>query len=116
MSEEFLRVATKEVTDDISEIGNLIKSCTNDDDIQKNASEIGKRLHKLKGLAPMMGQEEVGEIASLLDRIFKSLAVGTDVPGICDTVRESHQFMQNAMNGVATDFASLKSKITQKHG
>lgn len=111
-----MRVATKEVTDDISEIGNLIKSCTNDADIQKNATEIGKHLHKIKGLAPMMGQDEVGEVASLLDRIFKSLVAGTSVPGICDTVKESHQFMQDSMNGVAADFVSLKSKIMQKHG
>lgn len=116
MSEEFLRVATKEVTDDIAEIGSLIESCANDADVQKNAVEIGKPLHKLKGLAPMMGKDEIGEIATLLDRIFKSLIAGSSIPGIFETVKESQQFMHDAMSGVATDFASLKSKITQKHG
>lgn len=116
MSEEFLRVATKEVTDDIAGIGSLIESCADDADVQKNAVEIGKHLHKLKGLAPMMGKDEIGEIATLLDGVFKSLIAGSSVPGICETVKESHQFMHDAMGGAAVDFASLKSKITQKHG
>jgi len=116
LSEEFLRVATKEVTDDIAGIGSLIQSCADDADIQKNAVEIGKHLHKLKGLAPMMGKDEIGEIATLLDRIFKSLIAGLSVPGICETIKESHQFMDDSMSGVTADFASLRSKITQKHG
>jgi len=66
MSEEFLRVARQEVSEDIAEIGNLLQRCSTDSDVTKNASEIEKHIHKIKGLAPMMGQEQRSNIATLL--------------------------------------------------
>lgn len=116
MSEEFLRVARKEVSDDITEIGNLLKNCQNDDDLFKNATDIEKRIHKLKGLAPMMGQEQIGQIAALVDKLLKAVIAGKPVSGIYDTIKDSYDFMQNSMNDMSTDFASLQSRIEKNHG
>jgi chemotaxis protein histidine kinase CheA len=115
MSEEFLRVARKEVGDDIAEIGILLQECKTDADVTKNASEIEKHVHKIKGLAPMMGQEQIGDVATHLDRLLKIMLSGTAVPKIQQTIIRSHQFMQDAMNGNVADYDSLVSYIQATH-
>ena len=115
MSEEFLRVARKEVGDDIAEIGILLQGCKTDADIAKNASEIEKHIHKIKGLAPMMGQEQIGEIATHLDMLLKAMLSGTVISKIQQTITRSHQFMQDAMNGNIADYDSLVSYIQATH-
>lgn len=115
MSDEFLRVAKKEISEDIAEIGNLLKNCQNDNDVLQNAAGIEKRIHKLKGLAPMMGHEQIGEIAALVDKLLKVAMSGKVVLGIYDTIKNSHQFMHNALNDVDANFASLKGQIEKNH-
>lgn len=115
MSDEFLRVAKKEVSEDIAEIGNLLKNCQNDNDVLTNAAEIEKHIHKLKGLAPMMGHEQMGEIAALVDKLLKAAMSGSVVLGIYDTLKNSHQFMHNALNDANVGFASLKDQIEKNH-
>jgi chemotaxis protein histidine kinase CheA len=115
MSEEFLRVARQEVSEDIAGIGNLLQGCKTDSDVTKNASEIEKHIHKIKGLAPMMGQEQIGNIATMLDKILKTMLSGNIVPKIHQTMIQSHQFMQNAMNGNTNDYDSLVSQIQNTH-
>ena len=113
MSEEFLRVAKKELTADIAEIGNLLKDCSSDADVIKKASEIEKRTHKIKGLAPMMNQEEIGQIATLLDRILKK--TGLSNASIYQTLKNAHKFMQDAIGGKASGFDALKSEIERNY-
>ena len=115
MSEEFLRVATKEVSDDIAEIGNLLSNCSNDSDISKNASDVEKLAHKLKGLAPMMGHEEIGEIASTVDALLKLLISGKQLPGIFQAMTKSHQFMSDAINDDKSGYLSLKNDLDDKY-
>ncbi len=115
MSEEFLRVAKKEVTDDISEIGNLLRLCSDDSDITKNAAEIGKHTHKLKGLAPMMGKAEIGDIASVLDALLKLVTSGNVPPDLLQSMKKSHQFMLDVINDRASDHALLKSELDKKY-
>lgn len=115
MSEEFLRVARQEVSEDIAGIGNLLQSCKTDSDVTKNASEIEKHIHKIKGLAPMMGQEQMGNIATLLDKILKTMLSGKTVPQIHQTMVQSYKFMQNAMNSTSDGYDSLVSQIQTVH-
>lgn len=115
MSEEFLRVAKKEVSDDISEIGNLLRLCSGDSDITKNATEIAKHTHKLKGLAPMMGKAEIGDIASVLDALLKLVISGNVPPDLLQSMKKSHQFMLDAINDSASDHALLKSELDKKY-
>lgn len=116
MSEEFLRVARKEVSEDVSEIGNLLQHCTSDEDVKKNMAEIEKRIHKLKGLAPMMGQEDIGETAALLDLLFKVMLEGKTVQGIYSVTKQAHQLMHDKLRGVEADFSPLKSMIKENYG
>lgn len=115
MSEEFLRVAKKEVSDDIAEVGNLLHSCSADSDISKNADEIEKHTHKIKGLAPMMGHTEIGEIASMLDALLKLAISGNTPPDLFLSIKKSHQFMLDAINERESDYASLKSELDKKY-
>ncbi|WKT57707.1 Hpt domain-containing protein [Candidatus Nitrosotenuis chungbukensis] len=115
MSEEFLRVAKKEVSDDIAEIGSLLRACSGDSDISKNAAEIEKHTHKIKGLAPMMGQIEIGDVASTLDALLKLAISGNMPPDLFQSIKKSHQFMLDTIDGHESDFASLKSDLDKKY-
>jgi chemotaxis protein histidine kinase CheA len=111
MSDEFIRVATKEVNDEIAAIDEILNSCKDDSDVFKKASLIEKHFHKIKGLAPMMGQNEIGEISAYLDKILKSIIDENKLSGVYDIFSESMNFMKNCMNGSKTNFQELKQKI-----
>lgn len=115
MSDEFLRVAKEEVSDDIAKIGNLLENCSADSDISKNATEIEKHTHKLKGLAPMMGQSEIGDIASALDALLKVVISGKTVPEIFQSIKKSNQFMLDAINDNKSGYESLKNDLNKKY-
>ncbi|MCJ8307268.1 MAG: hypothetical protein MJK05_09560 [Nitrosopumilus sp.] len=51
MSDEFIKLATKEINDAISELQQIMITCQNDSDISSNADEFQKHTHKIKGLA-----------------------------------------------------------------
>ena len=89
MSDEFLAVATKEVNADIEGIENILKSCSNDNDIFQNANKFQKHTYKIKGLVPMMGNENLGNFASTLDNVFKQMIEGKQHENIFDTLSES---------------------------
>ena len=115
MSEEFLRVAKKEVSDDITEIGNILLSCHTDSDILKNATQIEKHTHKLKGLAPMMGKNEIGNVAATLDALLKMVISERPIPDLFQSIKKSHQFMLDAITDHEADYASLKNELDKKY-
>jgi chemotaxis protein histidine kinase CheA len=116
LSEDFLRVATKELCDDLLAINDVLSKCSSDSDVFKLASEIKTHLHKMKGLAPMMNQVEIGELASILDRIFNSIVSGISVAGIYNTLKASCQFMHDKLDNKSPDYDLLKTLIRQQHG
>ena len=71
MSDEFLKVAKKEIKTEIESLKSIFLSCTNDEQLYKKSTDIEKHMHKIKGLAPMMGQDDMGEIANMSDIILK---------------------------------------------
>gem|GEM_PF-6984720 len=102
MSEEFLRVAKKEVSDDILSIGTLLKGCFSDEDVRKNASDIEKYTHKLKGLCPMMGRRMWG-ILPLCWTLFSNS---------CSAARASPEFtkrLSNPTNSCRTKYLAMMS-------
>ena len=115
MSDEFLRVAKEEVTDDISKIGDLLKNCSGDSDVLKNAADVQKHTHKLKGLAPMMGQSEIGDIAAILDTLLKVTISGMSVQEIFQSMKKSNQFMHDAIRGDKSGYVSLKTDLDKKY-
>jgi len=48
MSDEFIKVATKEINDEIDSINKILKSCKTDSDISKNSQTIEGHIMVLK--------------------------------------------------------------------
>jgi len=115
LSDEFLRIAKEEVSDDIAGIDSLLKDCSGDSDISKNAIEIEKRVHKLKGLAPMMGQSEIGDVAATIDKLLKLVISGKPIPEVFQAITKSNQFMLDKINGNKPDYVSLKNDLNKKY-
>ncbi len=113
MSDEFIAVATKEITADIDSIENILKLCTNDADIFQNASTFQKHTHKIKGLAPMMGKESLGDLSSSLDDVFKKIIDGENIVGVFALILESVIHMKKSMNATDYDFTPINEKIRQ---
>ena len=111
MSEEFIRVATKEINEEVASITEILKSCNDNSGAIKNASKIEKHIHKIKGLAPMMGKENIGEIADMIDKILKHVLEGNDLDGVYEILLESNKFMKESMSGKNPNLEQLKQKI-----
>ena len=103
MSDEFIRVATKEINEELSSISDLIKSTTNDTEIENKSVGIEKHLHKIKGLAPMMGKDEVGKISTILDFLMKKIIDGDKIPSIRTTVVDGTILMTKSMSDINCD-------------
>ncbi len=111
MSDEFIRVATKEINEEIDSITEILKSCNNNSSAIKKASLIEKHIHKIKGLAPMMGKAEIGEIALIIDKILKYVIEGNDLDGVYEILLESNKFMKDSMDGANLNMHQLKQKM-----
>lgn len=103
MSDEFIRVATKEIMEELSAISDLIKSSTNDTEIENKSVGIEKHLHKIKGLAPMMGKDDVGKISAIVDFLMKKIIEGNKIPNIRTIVVDSTILMQKSMSNIKCD-------------
>lgn len=71
MSDEFLKIARKEIGSEIENLKSIFLSCTSDEQLYKKSTDIENHMHKIKGLAPMMGQDSIGEMAGICDIILK---------------------------------------------
>lgn len=94
----------------------ILLDCVTDSDVSKHASDVERHLHKIKGLAPMMGQDDIGNIASLLDKIFKSLLTGVIVVGMRDAMTVSCQFMRDKLDKKNPDYDVLRASLEKIHG
>ena len=61
LSDEFLRVATQEINEELTQLETIVNSCNSDSDILKHCTDIESHYHKIKGLTPMMGKKEIGK-------------------------------------------------------
>jgi chemotaxis protein histidine kinase CheA len=109
-------VAEKELREDIASIEAVLLNCVTDSDVSKHASDIEKHLHKIKGLAPMMGQDEIGNIAALLDKIFKSLLTGVIIAGMYDAMKVSCQFMHDKLDKKNPDYDVIRTLLEKIDG
>ena len=97
MSDEFLKVATQEINDELAGITIILASCKGDEDVVRNSDKIERHMHKIKGLAPMMGKENVGTLAKSLDVILKKLVDGQSIDGFFEPLLQSITEMKTAM-------------------
>lgn len=114
MSDNFLKIARKEIHEELEELHKILSSCSNDTDIFNNGISVEKHLHKIKGLAPMMGQNDVGEIAKMTDTILKHIITNGMLAGTYQILVESNQIMKEIFNGISTvNVAEFKNKLRQ---
>ncbi len=98
MSDEFMKIATQEINVELSSISTILDSCQNDNDVSKNSDKIEKHMHNIKGLAPMMGKENIGNLAKTLDFILKKIDSGRKVDGFYEGLSISVKQMQITMD------------------
>ena len=111
MSDEFLAVAKREIHDDIRELESLLTACKNDHDVVSIASQFQKHTHKIMGLAPMMGNDSLGNVAKSLDLLLKKIT--DDVEGIFSLLSEMLPFMTSLMIEPASHSANVDEKISK---
>ena len=116
MSDNFLRLARKEIQEELDALEQILARCYTDIDISDNAQSIEKHLHKIMGLAPMMGQNEVGEIAKMTDAILKHVITNGVLKDTCQVLVESNLVMKQVFNGTGSPSAmELKNKLQQTY-
>jgi chemotaxis protein histidine kinase CheA len=97
MSDEFLKVAKNEIKTEIESLKDIFLSCTNDEQLYKKSTDIEKHMHKIKGLAPMMGQDSIGEIAGISDIILKHVTSHS-------ILKNSHKIIFEAISNMSDIF------------
>ena len=113
MSDEFLKIATAEINNEISEIQNILNSCHNNLDVSVNAAKIQKSTHKIKGLAPMMGKEELGSLSSLLDSVLKKIMDGAIIDEIFESLIDAVDEMKHSMTNSNYNLDEIKQRISK---
>ena len=111
MSEKFLEIAKKELKEDIDVMIKILDSCKTDSDIFKNSNDIEKRLHKIKGLAPMMNQEDIGEISKIGDNLLKHIITNGETKGSYQIITEFTTIMNKIFNGDKINSNDIEEKI-----
>ena len=101
MSDEFLKVARQEIQSEIDSLKKAFITCINDEQFYKKSRDIEKHIHKIKGLAPMMGQEKIGEIARISDIVLKHVINYGVLKGSHDIILEAVQRMSHLFSGDA---------------
>ena len=104
MSEEFLRIARQEIQSEIDSLDEIFLACTNDEQLYEKSTDIEKHMHKIKGLAPMMEQEKMGEIAKISDLVLKHVSSH-------GTLKWSHKITSDAvkiMSGLFSGQANIQ--------
>ena len=115
MSDEFTKVATNEINEELKENSRILKLCNTDQDIIKNGSDLRKHLHKIKGLAPMAGYPSLGELASLNDSLIKKILSGEKIKGIFETVNQSNQIMNKLVQNPSFGIDDITKTIKTRH-
>ncbi|QUC65145.1 Hpt domain-containing protein [Nitrosopumilus sp. K4] len=112
VSDDFVALATKEINEEINGIETILKSLSTDDDVFTNAKKLQRHTHKIKGLAPMMGKESVGEVASELDNILKKIIDGKKYE-LLKVLQNSVREIKSSMNDSSYSLLELKKKISE---
>ena len=109
VSDDFLKLATQEISQDILAISAIMDSCKTDNDVLKNASSIEKHIHKIKGLAPMMGKEDLGDLAARIDSVLKKIIDGQNIPFFND-LSDCVSLMKTSLNSDC-DLSEIKKRL-----
>ena len=112
MSDNFHKIARQEIQEELDGLKLILSKCNNDNDVSKNGNKIEKHMHKIKGLAPMMDQNDVGEIAKLNDIILNHIIKNGMLSGTFQIINESSHMMQKIFdNNNEKNVDEFKTKI-----
>ncbi len=111
MSDEFLRVARLEIQTEIENLKDIFLICGNDEQLHEKSVDIEKHMHKIKGLAPMMGQEKVGEIARISDIILKHVIGHGMLKGAHSIISNAVQKMSSIFDGYDAEVDDFKKTV-----
>jgi chemotaxis protein histidine kinase CheA len=112
MSDNFDKIARQEIQEELDNLKQILFQCNNDNDISNCDNKIEKHLHKIKGLAPMMDQNDVGEIAKLNDIILRHIIENGMLSGTYQIISESLHMMQEIFNDTnEKNIDEFKTKI-----
>ncbi len=113
MSDEFIEIATKEINEEISELDKILSTCQNDANVFSGADKFQKHTHKIKGLAPMMGKEDLGSFSAMLDSMLKKMIDGVMIDGVFGVLCDSISSMKQHMSEPDYNLTEIKIKISQ---
>ena len=112
MSDEFLKVARQEIQMEIDSLKQVFAKCGNDEELYNKSKDIERHMHKIKGLAPMMGQNNVGEIARISDIILKHVLNHGVLKSSHDIILEAVKRMDSLFSEKETDeIDSFKKRV-----
>lgn len=112
MSDEFQKIARQEIQSDLDGLNNIIVECIDDEYFFKKIKNIEKHMHNIKGLAPMMSQEKVGEIARISDVILKYIINQGTLNGSQEIIFEAIQRMSLLFNGnINLEIEDFRKKV-----
>lgn len=111
MSDEFITVATQEIRDDVLGMSNIMNSCKNDINVFDVAGELKKHTHKIKGLSPMMGKDDLGSLSESLDLLLKKIVEGNKIEGVFDILTKSLPAMNLSLDNSPNDQELITSQI-----
>lgn len=111
MSDEFLKLARQEIQSEIDSLEEIFLVCTNDEQFYKRSLDIEKHMHKIRGLAPMMGQEKVGEVAQISDTILKYVINHGVLKGSHNMVLGAVQRINHLFNGTNIETGDFRKQV-----
>ena len=113
MSDEFIKIATKELNEEITELDKILSTCQNDAHVFSSADKFQKHTHKIKGLAPMMGKVELGSFTAILDSILKKMIDGITINGIFNDMSDSISSIKQYMSEPNYDLTEIRNRISK---
>lgn len=99
MSDKFFKLARQEIELEINSLQEIFHTCLTDQQFYERTRDIEKHLHKIKGLAPMMGEEKIGKLAKISDLITRQVMKQGITNGSHDIILNSIHMMQEFFNG-----------------
>ena len=103
MSNKFIKAARQEMQADFDGLEQVLSSCKNDEHVFKNSQRIEGHFHKIRGLAPMMGQDKIGKIAKTIDIVLKYIMGNGRQDGSYLIIVEAKNKMIHLLNNQNSD-------------
>lgn len=115
MSDEFLQAARQEIGAEIQKMDEIINRSKNDKKVFENSVALKSCLHKIKGLAPMAGEGEMGEIAKVGDAVIKHMIETGNHVGASKVMERAIDEMKNIFHGLSCAGVSDFKKIVKEN-